>query len=113
MTIIAEVKSVVSAHKKAFARAVVNYNWHVKAAHYLAGATAVFKRPARHVFIAIEKTAPYAVACYTLDDEALNRGEEIRAGLMDTLADCIANDIYPGYDDGVQQISLPPWAFND
>jgi len=60
------------------------------------------------VFVAIEKTAPYAIGVYELDADAIARGASKRAHLLDLLATCRAKGRWPGY--APQTIGLPRWA---
>jgi hypothetical protein len=55
-----------------FARSIATFRYHVQASHYLTG----LHGAERFVFIAVEKTAPYAVAVYELDAAAMAAGDE-------------------------------------
>jgi exodeoxyribonuclease VIII len=65
------------------------------------------------VFIAVEKTAPYAVAVYELDATALAAGNELRQRDLRMIADCRATSEWPGYGDDCQTLSLPSWALRN
>ena len=105
---IVDLKSTTDASPEGFARQVASLGYHVQAAHYLDGWRALGGDAGTFVFIAIEKAAPYAVAVYELDTEALAVGEAKRRGLLDTLAECQRTGRWPGYQ--TQTISLPKWA---
>jgi exodeoxyribonuclease VIII len=62
------------------------------------------------IFIAIEKSGPYGVACYSLDDQAIEEGRIAVARALPILANCMTTNDWPGYDQGVQTISLPKWS---
>ena len=89
-----------------FARSVATFRYHVQASHYLTG----LHGAERFVFIAVEKTAPYAVAVYELDAAAMAAGNELRQRDMRVIADCQATNEWPGYGDDCQTLSLPSWA---
>ena len=106
---VVDLKTCTDASPAAFARSVATYGYHLQAAHYLAG----LHGAERFVFIAVEKTSPYAVAVYELDAAALAAGRTMRDNAMATIATCKATDSWPGYGDtSVQTLSLPGWALN-
>ena len=101
-----DLKTTTDASPKGFARSVVNFRYHVQAAHYLAAG--LFDQ---FVFIAVEKEAPFAVACYELDADALAEGQRLRDRDLQRIANCRAMAAWPGYGDELQTLSLPGWAF--
>ena len=113
LVLIGDLKSTEDAGPAAFARSIARYRYHVQDAHYCAGAAALGFPGVRFVFVAVEKTAPYAVAVHMLDVESSSRGEELLAREMDTLTDCLRTDTLPGYPAQVNTIALPNWAFSD
>jgi len=103
---VVDLKTTTDASPAAFARSVATFRYHVQASHYLAG----LHGAERFVFIAVEKTAPYAVAVYELDAAAMAAGDELRQRDMRIIADCRATTEWPGYGDNCQSLSLPSWA---
>lgn len=109
-TTVVDLKTCADASPAAFARSVATYNYHIQAAHYLAG----LHGAERFVFVAVEKTAPYAVAVYELDAAAMALGRTMRDNALEVIATCKAADSWPGYGDtSVQTLSLPAWASNN
>ena len=106
-TTVVDLKTTTDASPAGFAKSVANFRYHVQANHYLAGLAAE-----RFVFIAVEKSYPYAVGVYELDADAMQCGEELRRNDMQTIADCRAILEWPGYDNSIKTISLPKWALN-
>jgi len=88
-----------------FARSVAQYRYHVQQAHYLQSHIAD-----RFIFLAVEKTFPYCVATYELDETAALHGEAERRNNLQTIADCRAIAEWPGYGNTIQPLSLPNWA---
>jgi hypothetical protein len=83
------------------------FSYHVQAAHYL---NVTFAE--RFVFIAVEKTYPYAVGVYELDAAAMAAGkEQCRIGLQ-TISDCRAINEWPGYTNTCDTIAMPGWALS-
>ena len=105
---VVDIKTTTDASPQAFARSVATFAYHVQAAHYLAG----LHGAERFVFVAVEKTYPHAVAVYELDADALALGRTTRDNALDVIAGCRAADVWPGYSDTVQTLSLPRWATN-
>ena len=104
-TTIVDLKTTTDASPAGFAKSVANFRYHVQANHYLAGTSAE-----RFVFIAVEKTYPYAIGVYELDAAAMEYGEALRRANLAVIADCRAIDEWPGYGTGIQALSLPQWA---
>lgn len=107
-SVLVDLKTTTDASPAGFARSVAAYRYHVQARHYLAGTFAE-----RFVFIAVEKTYPYAVGVYELDAAAMEYGETLRRSNLATIADCRAINEWPGYGTGIQPLSLPAWALRD
>jgi hypothetical protein len=105
-TTVVDLKTTTDASPSGFARSIATFRYHVQASHYLTG----LHGAKRFVFIAVEKTAPYAVAVYELDAAAMAAGDELRQRDMRVIADCQATKEWPGYGDDCQTLSLPSWA---
>src|SRR5690606_1095926 len=104
------VKSCLDASEDAFRRDVAKYRYHVQDALYRAGFDAAGESVQHFVFIACEKTPPYAVAVYSLDAEGVGKGYSLARRDMATMAECLRTGEWPGYPVGIQTITLPPWA---
>jgi len=106
---IVDLKTCQDASPAGFAKAVANFGYQIQAAHYLAGTLAT-----RFIFVAVEKTAPYAIGVYELDTEALVHGSIDRHNALQRIQDCRAINEWPGYTDGgIETIQLPGWALKD
>jgi len=105
---IVDLKTCQDASSTGFAKAVANFGYQIQAAHYLAGTLAT-----GFVFVAVEKTAPYAIGVYELNTEALIHGSIARHNALQIIQDCRAVNYYPGYTDGIQTLQLPGWALKD
>ena len=109
--IIVDLKSTLDASPEAFAKSCAQYRYHVQDAFYSEGyhqATGTW--PRGFVFIAVEKTAPYAVACYTLDDVAKEKGRELYQQDLQTLQAAQAANEWPAYSDQIETLTLPAWS---
>jgi exodeoxyribonuclease VIII len=107
-TTIVDLKTCQDASPSAFARACATFGYHTQAAHYLSG----LHGADRFVFVAVEKTYPYAVGVYELDPDAMAAGaEQCRIGLQ-TISDCRAINEWPGYTTTCDTIAMPKWALS-
>ena len=109
--IIVDLKSTLDASPEAFAKSCANLRYHVQDAFYSEGySQATGEWPRGFVFIAVEKTAPYAVACYTLDDVAKEKGRELYQRDLQTLQAAQAANEWPAYSTEIETLHLPAWA---
>lgn len=110
--IIVDLKSTADASPEEFARSVAKYRYHVQDAFYSEGYyQATGQWPRGFVFIAVEKTAPYAVACYSLDDDAKAYGHELFRRDLETLLEAEKNQEWTAYSQEIETLSLPAWAY--
>lgn len=109
--ILLDVKTYSDASPEEFARQVARKGYHCQAAWYSDGyAAASGKRVLGFVFVAVETAWPYAACACMLDDEGLQRGRDINAGLMASYAECRSTGVWPGYSQTIELITLPAWA---
>jgi hypothetical protein len=114
--VIADYKTCVSAAKADFPKAVDNFGYHVQAAQYCAGWRAIHGTDPAFVFVAQEAKAPYLVATYQLDAEALAIGADAMARAMEIWRDCREAEAngyehaWPGYSHEIETIALPRWS---
>jgi exodeoxyribonuclease VIII len=106
--IVVDLKTTQDASRKGFAKSVANFRYHVQAAHYLNGLEAE-----KFIFIAVEKSYPFAVAVYELDASALLEGGSLAFRDLRRIATCRGLDEWPGYSQEITTLSLPMWAYND
>ena len=94
-----------------FSRQAASLNYHVSAAWYchLAGLNGL--PPARFYWIAVETSAPYAVAVYEIAPDALELGASLMSDALGLIAECEDAGVWPGYAPEVQSLNLPAWAY--
>lgn len=109
--VIIDVKSTASAAPAHFAKSVVNYGYHAQEAFYTDGWRALGNTVDAFVFIAFEKDSPYAKAVYELPPSIVQEGREIIRKTMPVFDHCQKTGDWPGYADGVQELSFPRWAY--
>jgi exodeoxyribonuclease VIII len=99
------------ASPEGFARSVCKYKYHVQAIHYLRGLLASMATACDdYQIIAVEKSAPYAVAVYRINEEQLMLGKNQIDEMLTRWAECEKSATWPAYADGVVELSLPAWA---
>ena len=110
-SVIADLKTTENATERAWIREVVKYQYHAQAAFYLDGlekVSPVLKR--NFIWIALEKTPPYAVAIYQPDAATLDKGRRMYRSYLKQWKACRESGVWPGYDPGVMPLLLPDWA---
>jgi len=94
----------------AFEKSAYNFGYHHQAAWYLYGCRAAGIDCRDFIFVAVEKTYPYAVAIYGAADHLIEVGrQEVRAAIR-TYAVCLESGEWPGLTSGVINLDLPLWA---
>ena len=104
-----DLKTCADASPASFARSVARYGYHRQIAHYYDGFSTV-SEPTPFCIVAVENAKPYAVAVYTLDDDAVAVGRSQNRRLLREIAACRKAGEWPGYPTTVQALSLPAWA---
>lgn len=104
--VIVDLKTTDDASPKGFVKSVANYSYHVQAAFYMDALKA-----SRFIFVVVEKSAPFAVAVYELDEEAISQGRKMYEQALLTIATCRDSGNWYGFD-GLKKLSLPPWAID-
>jgi hypothetical protein len=109
---IVDIKSTLNGSPQEFPRAIANLGYHLQAAFYLDGVSAVLGEQFQHFsIIAVEKVPPYAVATYVLDEATLDVGRMLYRRALRSLRKCKIQNYYPGYPDRLISTSLPSWAW--
>lgn len=109
--IIVDLKTTEDARESEFSRSIAKWGYHTQAAHYLEAYRAAYGEHARaYVWIVAEKAAPYGVRVYTASPDLIARGNADRDRAIETLAECLREDKWPGYPVEISEIDLPGWA---
>ena len=95
------------ANPKDFAKAVVNFSYHLQAKHYLNGVS----EAKRFIFLVVQSEFPFDVGLWELDNEALQKGQDLSRSALYQIHQCRLFDNWPSWcETGVQKLSLPNWA---
>jgi hypothetical protein len=108
--IIIDIKTTEDASPAGFAKSIATYGYHRQAAFYMDCLQQEGIYSPAFIFIAVEKSAPFAVGVYQLDDASIEKGRESNQAAMSLYAHCLATDEWPAYDQSIITLSLPNWA---
>lgn len=108
--VIVDFKTTEDASKDAFQRSAWNYGYHRQAAFYLDGIQATGAGAGPFLFLVIEKEPPYAVAVYEADQEMIVAGRIQYMKALQTYAECLKANQWPGYPKTTQPLGIPSWA---
>lgn len=114
---IIDYKTCADASNDAFMRDALKYGYHVQSAMYSDGVEQNIGTKPTFVFIAQEKTAPYAVNIFQADEALVQYGMDVYRELMGIYHYCKTNDRWYGYlgrEQIINNLQLPAWmAKND
>ena len=91
-----------------FTRTIVNFKYHLQAAHYLQGTG-----QKRFVFVAVEKVHPFSVGVYELSPHFIERGYELQEQTLSDIKQAQESGIWKGYTnyepEGIKTLTPPKW----
>jgi hypothetical protein len=93
-----------------FRKALEDYGYHRQAAWYLEALSQAGVNPEHFCFVAVDKTPPYGVMVFRLSDRDVQLAKLSCHQLLATYQECVANNVWPGYPDEMQDIELTDWA---
>jgi hypothetical protein len=94
-----------------FGRDVARLQYHVQAAMYLDALETLTKKTAQFKVVAVESAEPYDVVVYGLGEDVIGPGRDAYRTLLKRVAECRANNEWPGYASGIEMaLTLPAWA---
>lgn len=108
-----DLKTTRDASPEAFQKQSWNLGHHEQAAFYRKGWQAAKGALIPYFIVAVESTAPHAVAVYEVPKRILAMGEESNRDLLERLVVCRNENRWPGYADGVMELDVPRWLQKD
>jgi hypothetical protein len=93
----------------AFARTCAKYRYHGQGAFYTEGACRTRCMPHTFTFIAVESDPPHDVAVWELDQDSLEAGELLVAGLLARVKSCTESGIWEGAYPTPRPLRMPSW----
>ncbi len=107
-SIVIDLKTTQDASYRNFQSSAFKYGYFLQAGMIYRALQSLDIQMEKFVILAVEKDTPYATALYVLDDEAIDFGCNQFDTLMQTYAQCLELDKWPGY--GIQSLSVPGYA---
>jgi hypothetical protein len=109
--LVCDLKTAQDGSPRSFQYALFDYGYHIQAA-MIREALQQLKQSLLNdfLFLVIEKSAPYAISIYQLDQVALDKGHQEFKTLLTRYQHCLETNDWPAY--AIQEISLPRYAFN-
>lgn len=104
---IPDLKTSASADPQEFEKSIGKFRYHVQAAYYLDLCALVGIDKRDFVFVVVEKEAPYAVAVYSLDEDAIRLGRMEYQRDLAAVRNCTAQNHWPAFPPDIRVIGLP------
>jgi hypothetical protein len=101
-----DLKTTLDASEKGFAKSVRQFGYAFQAAFYMTGLRAMGERPKQFVFLVVEKSEPYATACYALDNNDIEKEIPRVLESIKLYGECLRTDVWPGYTDDIKTLNL-------
>jgi hypothetical protein len=108
--VVVDLKTTRDASPEGFKRAAYSYGYHRQAAWYLQGLKTLGLPATSFYIIAVETSAPHAVAVYKLSEKALEAGLKEVTELFALYKECKSTNEWDGYSRTAQVLELPYYA---
>lgn len=110
--VLVDLKTTMNAETEAFKKNAISLGYDLQCALYSEGIEKNIGVKPAFVFVAIEKTPPYAVNVLQADEFMMQEGKELFHGLLEIYKECKDTDDWYGYmgkEQGIQNLGLPNW----
>ena len=111
--LIVDLKTTEDASERGFTRSIAGLGYYLQAAWYLDVCQAAGIAIDTFLFIAVEKSPPYAVGIYELDDASLETGRREYQRALALWKHCTEMNEWPGYTPDIVTLQLPAWALRE
>lgn len=109
--VIPDLKTCRSASRGHLSKAIYDYGYFIQAPYYMAAVRALgLAEDVTFVFVFVESEPPHLTVVRQIDADALRAGQDSMRRAVELFADCLTTDTWPGYGDGIEEISLPYYA---
>lgn len=108
--VIVDLKTCEDARPNKFSRSLLDYRYHVQAAYYLDLCKLIGEDRRAFILIAAEKTPPYAVMVYQVQDEDVEFGRMLYQRDLQLYRNCMESGTWPAYSDEIELIGIPEYA---
>ncbi len=104
-----DLKTTEDASPRGFTRSISKYGYHRQEAFYRRGFAAAGQDLDQFLFVAVEKTPPYAVKVYAIDDQSVGFADMSIDRDLERFAECVKRNEWPGYGDEIEVLHLQEW----
>lgn len=104
-----DLKTCSVASPREFGRHSWSYHYHAQLAWYRHALRTLGHEVRAAYLVAVETSAPHAVACYRLSDRLLDEGDRAWRAWWEALSVCRAADAWPGYAEAAIDLDVPEW----
>ena len=109
--VISDLKTSLDASPEGFPRQAANFKYHLSAAMYAHGYKAITGHDLEaFIFVVVEKSPPYNLAVYEMDQESMQAGYRLYRKAIDIFNECTRLNQWPGYSENLQTLTLPKYA---
>lgn len=105
-----DLKSAKDASAKGFQKAIGQHAYYLSPGWYLPGLFELGVDCEHWVWVALEKTYPYGVACYAPERHEIERSKVECRDLLEAYDRCSEGKVWPDYPDTILSIVRPKWA---
>ncbi len=106
-----DLKKCQDARGSEFVKAVTNYGYYMQVAFYVAvWEWETGEKISYFPLVAIEEKAPHGVVMHPIDEVAMILGRKHFREALDSYARCLDSEVWPGYADEEEMISVTEWA---
>lgn len=108
--LVVDLKTTQDGSARSFSKTVYNYGYHIQAAMIQEALKELKQTIIKDfLFLVIEKSAPYAISIYQLDEASIEQGRYEFKQLLMRYKHCLETNEWPAYT--IQTISIPRYAF--
>jgi hypothetical protein len=94
-----------------FGAQAAKLGYHIQWAFYHDGYKLITGTAPMMIEIVVENTPPYAVGVYNIPSDIIEQGRDEYFRLLALLGECERNDEWPGPQEGIEDLTLPSWAY--
>ncbi len=112
-SIIMDIKTTRDVRRHSFSKAIHDYGYHRQGAMACDGLSKATGRKYENVVLFLVSDEPYLTKAYVLSTEALEMGRfQYKEGAQ-LYQECLKSNNWPGYDEAIEEIDLPSWAYHE
>ncbi len=112
--VIIDLKTCLDASPEAVKKYILNYGLHIQQYVYAAlHKNITGTLPQDFIFVMVEKSAPYGIAVFRIDPEAVLAAKKLVKRGIEIYQDCLQTGNWYGYPEAVQTVNLPAWYYKN